>query len=118
MQYSLLVTAGPDSQAATTALRAAEAVLARGHRIFGPTAQAAQLEGSKAYAKDFLARHGIPTAFYEVHSDPDAALAFGTRGQPETYAVSPDGVIVASKYSVASLQDLEQMLDAARRSAR
>lgn len=34
MQYSLLVTAGPDARAATTALRAAEAVLARGHRIF------------------------------------------------------------------------------------
>ena len=34
---------------------------AKGHRIFGPTAAAAQLEGSKAYAKDFLARHGIPT---------------------------------------------------------
>ena len=44
-------------------------------RIFGPSAAAAQLEGSKAYAKDFLARHGIPTAFYAVHTDVDAALA-------------------------------------------
>ena len=35
---------------------------AAGLRIFGPTAAAAQLEGSKAFAKDFLARHGIPTA--------------------------------------------------------
>jgi phosphoribosylamine--glycine ligase len=35
---------------------------AAGRRIFGPTAAAAQLEGSKAFAKDFLARHGIPTA--------------------------------------------------------
>ncbi len=33
-------------------------------RIFGPTAAAAQLEGSKAYAKDFLHRHDIPTAYY------------------------------------------------------
>src|SRR5690606_4623541 len=39
-----------------------------GLRIFGPTAAAAQLEGSKAYAKDFLARHGIPTAHYVVHT--------------------------------------------------
>jgi phosphoribosylamine--glycine ligase len=46
-----------------------------GHRIFGPTAAAAQLEGSKAFAKDFLARHGIPTAHYAVHTDVDAALA-------------------------------------------
>ena len=41
---------------------------AAGHRIFGPTAQAAQLEGSKAFAKDFLARHGILTAHYAVHT--------------------------------------------------
>src|SRR5690606_38595210 len=37
---------------------------AAGRRIFGPSAAAAQLEGSKAFAKDFLARHGIPTAYY------------------------------------------------------
>ena len=49
---------------------------AAGLRIFGPTAAAAQLEGSKAFAKDFLARHGIPTAFYAVHTDVDAALAY------------------------------------------
>jgi phosphoribosylamine--glycine ligase len=48
---------------------------AHGLRIFGPTAAAAQLEGSKAFAKDFLARHGIPTAHYAVHTDVDAALA-------------------------------------------
>ena len=49
---------------------------AAGLRIFGPTAAAAQLEGSKAFAKDFLARHGIPTAHYAVHTDVDAALAY------------------------------------------
>ena len=49
---------------------------AAGLRIFGPTAAAARLEGSKAFAKDFLARHGIPTAFYAVHTDVDAALAY------------------------------------------
>ncbi len=43
-----------------------DAFRAAGLRIFGPTAAAAQLEGSKAYAKDFLARHGIPTAHYAV----------------------------------------------------
>ena len=48
---------------------------ANGLRIFGPTAQAAQLEGSKAFAKDFLARHGIPTAHYAVFTELDAALA-------------------------------------------
>jgi phosphoribosylamine--glycine ligase len=49
---------------------------AEGLRIFGPSAAAAQLEGSKAFAKDFLARHGIPTAHYAVHTDIDAALAY------------------------------------------
>src|SRR5690606_15088349 len=47
-----------------------------GLRIFGPTAAAAQLEGSKAFAKEFLARHGIPTAYYAVHTEVDAALAY------------------------------------------
>ncbi|KAB2853148.1 MAG: phosphoribosylamine--glycine ligase, partial [Sphingopyxis terrae] len=47
-----------------------------GLRVFGPTAAAAQLEGSKAFAKDFLAHHGIPTAYYAVHTDVDAALAY------------------------------------------
>jgi len=48
---------------------------AAGQRIFGPTAAAAQLEGSKAFAKEFLARHGIPTAHYAVFTELDAALA-------------------------------------------
>jgi phosphoribosylamine--glycine ligase len=45
-----------------------------GQLIFGPTAAAAQLEGSKAFAKDFLARHGIPTAYYAVFEDAKLAL--------------------------------------------
>ena len=52
-----------------------DAFRARGLRVFGPTAAAAQLEGSKAFAKDFLARHGIPTAHYAVFTDLDATLA-------------------------------------------
>src|SRR5690606_36305760 len=49
---------------------------AAGLRIFGPTAAAAQLEGSKAFAKDFLARHGIPTAHYAVFTEIGPALAY------------------------------------------
>ena len=44
-------------------------------RIFGPRQAAAQLEGSKAFAKDFLARHGIPTAHYAVFDSQAEALA-------------------------------------------
>jgi phosphoribosylamine---glycine ligase len=43
-------------------------------KIFGPTQAAAQLEGSKAYAKDFLARHKIPTAYYAVFDDVELAM--------------------------------------------
>ena len=48
---------------------------ARGLRIFGPTQAAAQLESSKAYAKDFMRRHGIPTALYGSYTDAAAAHA-------------------------------------------
>lgn len=43
---------------------------------FGPSKNAAQLEGSKAFAKDFLKRHGIPTADYETFEDVDAAVDY------------------------------------------
>ena len=48
----------------------------RGLRVFGPSAGAAQLEGSKAFTKDFLARHKIPTAGYGNFTDVDEALAY------------------------------------------
>ena len=71
-----------------------------GLRIFGPTAAAAQLEGSKAYAKDFLARHGIPTAFYEVHTEVDAALAF-VREKGAPIVVKADGLAAGKGVIVA-----------------
>ena len=49
---------------------------AAGLRCFGPTQAAAQLEGSKAFAKDFLARHKIPTAAYGNFTDVRAAEAY------------------------------------------
>ena len=48
---------------------------ARGLRVFGPTKAAAQLESSKAFAKEFMRRHKIPTAAYEVFADAAAAHA-------------------------------------------
>lgn len=53
---------------------------------------------------------------WTVAMDPggQAALAFGTRGQPETFALSPDGVVVAYQFGPASVADLETMLRAAR----
>jgi phosphoribosylamine--glycine ligase len=81
-----------------------DAFRAKGHRIFGPTAAAAQLEGSKAYAKDFLARHGIPTAYYEVHSDVDAALAY-VRSKGAPIVVKADGLAAGKGVIVATTLD-------------
>ena len=77
-----------------------DAFRVRGHRIFGPTAAAAQLEGSKAFAKDFLARHGIPTAHYAVHSDVDAALAY-VREKGAPIVIKADGLAAGKGVVVA-----------------
>lgn len=64
---------------------------AEGLAIFGPTQGAAQLEGSKAFTKDFLARHNIPTAFYGVFTEVAPALAYiKEKGAP--IVVKADGL--------------------------
>ena len=88
-----------------------DAFRAQGRRIFGPTAKAAQLEGSKAYAKDFLQRHGIPTAFYAVHTEVDAALAY-IREKGAPIVVKADGL--AAGKGVVVTDDRTVALDHAR----
>jgi cytochrome c biogenesis protein CcmG/thiol:disulfide interchange protein DsbE len=61
------------------------------------------------------ARHDGMDWTLALDPDADAALAFGTRGQPETFAITPDGQIVASLLLPARVKDLETMLAAARR---
>ena len=80
---------------------------AKGHRIFGPSAAAAQLEGSKAYAKDFLARHRIPTAHYAVFTEADAALEYvQAKGAP--IVIKADGLAAGKGVIVAmSLAEAE-----------
>ncbi len=68
-----LTLVGPE---APLVLGAVDRFGAAGLRCFGPTRAAAQLEGSKAYAKDFLARHNIPTAAYGKFTDVAAAEAY------------------------------------------
>src|SRR5690606_14592525 len=75
-----------------------------GLRIFGPTAAAAQLEGSKAFAKDFLARHGIPTAHYAVHTRLDDALAY-VRGKGAPIVIKADGLAAGTGVIVANTLD-------------
>ncbi|WP_337054437.1 phosphoribosylamine--glycine ligase [Pseudoxanthomonas sp. USHLN014] len=84
-----------------------DAFRAAGLRIFGPSAAAAQLEGSKAFAKDFLARHGIPTAFYQVHTDADAALAY-VRDKGAPIVIKADGLAAGKGVIVAmTLEEAE-----------
>jgi phosphoribosylamine--glycine ligase len=64
---------------------------AAGLRCFGPSQAAARLEGSKAFAKDFLARRHIPTARYQSFTDPDAAEAF-IREMGAPVVVKADGL--------------------------
>ncbi len=72
----------------------------RGLRIFGPTAAAAQLEGSKAFAKQFLERHAIPTAHYAVHTDIVAALAY-VRDKGAPIVIKADGLAAGKGVIVA-----------------
>lgn len=72
-----------------------------GLRIFGPTAAAAQLEGSKAFAKDFLARHAIPTAGYSVFTDADTAVEY-VRQHGAPIVIKADGLAAGKGVIVAT----------------
>lgn len=76
-----------------------------GMRIFGPTAAAAQLEGSKAFAKDFLARHGIPTAHYAVFTQAEDALEY-IREKGAPIVIKADG-LAAGKGVIVAMSEAE-----------
>ena len=79
-------------------------------RIFGPRAIAAQLEGSKAFAKDFLLRHNIPTARYAVFTEINPALAY-VRQHGAPIVIKADGLAAGKGVVVAlTLADAELAL--------
>jgi len=79
--------------------------------IFGPSKAAAQLEGSKRFSKDFLARHHIPTADYQSFTDVDAAEAYVKKmGAP--IVVKADGLAAGKGVIIAT--DIEQANNAIR----
>ena len=81
-----------------------------GLRCFGPSAAAAQLEGSKAYAKDFLARHAIPTAHYAVFTELAPALAY-VRELGAAIVIKADGLAAGKRVVVAmELSEAENTL--------
>lgn len=84
-----------------------------GLKIFGPTQAAAQLESSKAFAKAFMQKHGIPTAAYQSFTDKEQALAY-VKQQGAPIVIKADGlaagkgVVVAMTLAQAQ-EALEQM---------
>ncbi|WP_428355294.1 phosphoribosylamine--glycine ligase [Methyloprofundus sp.] len=90
-----------------------DAFQAAGLKCFGPSAQAAQLEGSKKFCKDFMARHNIPTAEYQTFTETKAAIDYiQKKGAP--IVVKADGlaagkgVIVAQSEAeaISAVQDM------------
>ena len=82
-----------------------DAFQAEGLNIFGPSQAASQLEGSKAFTKDFLARHAIPTAEYQNFTEIDPAIAYvKEKGAP--IVVKADG-LAAGKGVIVAMTEAE-----------
>jgi len=97
-----LTVVGPE---APLSLGIVDAFTAAGLRCFGPTQAAAQLESSKAFCKDFLQRHAIPSADYAVFTELAPALAY-VRGRGAPIVVKADGLAAGKGVVVAT--DLAQ----------
>ena len=88
-----------------------DAFRARNLPIYGPTQAAAQLEGSKAFTKDFLARHNIPTAGYANFTEVEPALAY-VRKKGAPIVVKADGLAAGKGVIVAmTLQEAEDAIN-------
>ncbi len=91
---------------------------AAGLRCFGPSAAAARLEGSKSFAKDFLQRHGIPTAAYRTFTDLEMALRYVEAvGAP--LVIKADGLaagkgVILARDPESARQAVRDMLEAQR----
>ncbi|HDR1028106.1 TPA: phosphoribosylamine--glycine ligase [Pasteurella multocida] len=96
-----LTIVGPE---APLVIGVVDAFRAAGLKIFGPTKAAAQLEGSKAFTKDFLARHHIPTAEYQNFTEVEPALAY-LREKGAPIVVKADGLAAGKGVIVAMTLD-------------
>jgi len=80
--------------------------------VFGPTQAAAQMESSKAFMKDFCARHNVPTAAYEVFTDITKAKAFLRTMEPP-FVIKTDGLAAGKGVAIPeSLEEADAELDA------
>ena len=77
---------------------------AAGLKIFGPTRRAARLEGSKVFAKDFLARHNIPTAAYGNFTNEAEAISY-IKQQGAPIVIKADGLAAGKGVILAQTED-------------
>ncbi|WP_105258012.1 phosphoribosylamine--glycine ligase [Pseudoalteromonas sp. T1lg88] len=97
-----LTIVGPE---APLVIGVVDAFRKQGLAIFGPTQGAAQLEGSKSFTKDFLARHDIPTAFYKTFEQIEPALEY-IKEQGAPIVVKADG-LAAGKGVIVAMTEAE-----------
>src|SRR5262245_18497561 len=104
-----LTVVGPEAPLAAGIV---DAFREAGQRIFGPTRTAAQLESSKEFAKQFMVRHGIPTARHAAFSDPAEAKAYVEK-QGAPIVVKADGLAAGKGVVVAqTVAEAKQAIDA------
>lgn len=102
-----LVIVGPDEQ---LALGVVDALLNAGIPAFGPTKAAAKIEWSKAYAKEFMGRHGIPTATSATFSSFEEAVSY-IQQQPMPIVIKADGLALGKGVVIAETkEEAEQTL--------
>ena len=94
------------------ALGLADELERRGYKVFGPNKRAAQIESSKAFAKELMKKYGIPTAAYETFDDYGAALAYIEKGKFPV-VLKADGLALGK--GVLICETLEEARDGLRR---
>ncbi len=99
-----LVVVSPDDP---LVLGAVDALIALGFPAFGPNKAAAQIEGSKSFAKTLMKTHGIPTAEYEVFDDYESAAAY-VREKGAPIVIKADGLALGKGVTVAKTFDEAQ----------
>lgn len=103
-----LTIVGPE---APLVIGVVDAFRTAGLKIFGPTQAAAQLEGSKAFTKDFLARHHIPSAEYQNFTAVEPALAY-LREKGAPIVIKADGLAAGKGVIVAmTLEEAEAAVE-------
>lgn len=107
-----LVVVGPE---VPLVLGLSDQLTAQGIKVFGPSQNAAQLEGSKAFTKALCRKYNIPTAAYEQFSDPEEAKLY-VRSQPAPIVIKADGLaagkgVVIAETTAQAVAAIEEMFD-------